>query len=316
MPQINIDDIIRDMQQRQNKANKANRERYDEGKGLIEEAMKAMSSRYDTAASLYNDLGQSMVAQISQGAARQAAMGRQQLISAGLGNTTITGSMMRGVESDRQMASQRAQEGLAQQQAGLAERRAGSEMAGTLGLSDWIRSREDRAPDPGLYSSLVQQAAQQSEPAGKKPMDRIFMPRTSGAGKWDFLKSDGGGQQPTPAPAKAPGLTDYYGTGGGTAPGAPTAPGPSTGGAGSLPPSDEHLFSAGAGASGIMKGGEMIASMTPSGESAKEKAIKKWMGMQGTEKSRSLLPAMFSFQKDQRYTDYRAGQKTAGGKTK
>jgi hypothetical protein len=117
-------DIVKQLQAAQDKANKANESRYQDILGL------------------YGNLGQAGLARIGQQETQAQAKGTQDLISRGLGNTTITSAISRGIASDAELARQQLQESVAMQKAGVMER------------------RTDQGPDLGLYASLLQQAAQ------------------------------------------------------------------------------------------------------------------------------------------------------------
>ena len=121
---LNQADILKKLQNKQRKANEANEARYQEILGM------------------YGNLGQAGMARIGQAEQQAMASGTQDLASRGLGNTTIRGSMARGVASDAELARQQLGESVATQKAGVMER------------------RTDEGPDMGLYSNLLMQAAQ------------------------------------------------------------------------------------------------------------------------------------------------------------
>ena len=117
-------DILKKLQKQQNKANKANESRYQ---GILDQ---------------YSNLGQAGMTRIGQQEQQALASGTQDLASRGLGNTTIRGSMARGVASDAELARQQLGESVATQKAGVMER------------------RTDAGPDLSLYSNLMMNAAQ------------------------------------------------------------------------------------------------------------------------------------------------------------
>jgi hypothetical protein len=119
-----LQDIIRQLQQAQNKANEANEKRYQDILGL------------------YGNLGQAGMTRIGQAEQQGQAKATQDLTSRGLGNTTVTSAVSRGIASDAELARQSLQEGVAQQKAGVMER------------------RTDQGPDMGMYANLLQQASQ------------------------------------------------------------------------------------------------------------------------------------------------------------
>jgi hypothetical protein len=103
-----------------------------------------------------SEFGQTGQRQIQQDLLRQLAGSEQDLITRGLGNTTVRSSVRRGIRSDAEQARQSLGERVATQKAGLLERKAG--MQADLGRleSDAILSREDTGPDMGMYLSLIQ----------------------------------------------------------------------------------------------------------------------------------------------------------------
>jgi len=123
-PQFNQEDILKQIQKKQRKANAANEARYQ---GILDQ---------------YSNLGQAGMARIGQAEQQALASGTQDLASRGLGNTTIRGSMSRGVASDAELARQQLGESVATQKAGVMER------------------RTDEGPDMGLYTNLLMQASQ------------------------------------------------------------------------------------------------------------------------------------------------------------
>ncbi len=156
---VNIADIIKQLQKAQSKANKANIARYEAGLKELGGGRETLRSLYSQAGDLSSVIGRQATQDISRGAQRGQAMGMQQLISSGLGNTTITGAMMRGVEEDRRRAMQGVEEQKAQQQMGLMTQQAGQEFGMSGTIADFIGARSDVGPDMGQYGNLIQQAA-------------------------------------------------------------------------------------------------------------------------------------------------------------
>ena len=116
--------IIQQMEAAQQKANLANEERYKEILGM------------------YSCLGQAGRTLIAEQATQQLATGQQGLISRGLGSTTITAGLERGIASDAERQRQQLEESVTMQKAGVMER------------------RTDVGPDIGMYASLLQAAGQ------------------------------------------------------------------------------------------------------------------------------------------------------------
>jgi hypothetical protein len=117
-------DVIKQLQQAQNKANTANEQRYQDILGQ------------------YSNLGQAGMTQIGQQEQQGLASNTQGMISRGLSNTTVGDASARGISSDAELKRQQLQEGVAQQKAGVMER------------------RTDQGPDMGMYANLLQKASQ------------------------------------------------------------------------------------------------------------------------------------------------------------
>ncbi len=120
----NLGSIIKQMQASQAKANAANEARFKEAMGEFE------------------NLGKAGTARIEQQTAQRQAQATQNLTSRGLGSTTITSAVSRGIASDAELQQQQLQESVSVQKAGLLER------------------RTDAGPDLGLFANLLQMAGQ------------------------------------------------------------------------------------------------------------------------------------------------------------
>jgi len=116
-------------------------------------ANTANETRYQGILDQYSNLGQAGMTRIGQQEQQAMASGTQDLASRGLGNTTIRGSMARGVASDAELARQQLGESVATQKAGVMER------------------RTDEGPDLAMFSNLLQNAA--NKPKAPERMVRI-----------------------------------------------------------------------------------------------------------------------------------------------
>ena len=94
-------DIIKQMQAAQEKANLLNEQRYKEVLGQFE------------------NLGQAGRARIEEQTLRRQAEATQSLTSRGLGSTTITSAVERGIASDAETQRQQLEESVAVQKAGV-----------------------------------------------------------------------------------------------------------------------------------------------------------------------------------------------------
>ncbi len=116
--------IIKQMQAAQKKANLANEQRYQQILGSFE------------------NLGKAGRARIEQQTTQRQAQATQSLTSRGLGSTTITSAVERGIASDAELQRQQLEESVTMQKAGVMER------------------RTDRGPDLGMFANLLQAAGQ------------------------------------------------------------------------------------------------------------------------------------------------------------
>lgn len=120
-----LQDIIKQMQTAQEKANLLNEQRYQQ---ILAQ---------------YEGLGQAGRARIEQQTQQRQAQATQSLTSRGLGGTTITSAVERGIASDAEMQRQQLEESVSMQKAGVMER------------------RTDVGPDLGMFANLLQIAGQQ-----------------------------------------------------------------------------------------------------------------------------------------------------------
>ncbi len=159
MSQFNIGDIIRQLEEAQKRANDANQQRYSQGLEELNAGRDSMRQYFAQANSLIQDIGTSAVEEINRGSERSFALGRQGLISSGLSNTTITGSLVRGTEEDRQRELQRVDEQKRTALGGLSERQASAEIGASGNIAGFIAARNDTGPDPASYAGLIRDAA-------------------------------------------------------------------------------------------------------------------------------------------------------------
>lgn len=120
-------DIIKQMQAAQEKANLLNEQRYQQ------------------VLSQFTNLGQAGRARIEQQTVQRQAEATQRLTSRGLGSTTITEAVGRGIAGEGELQRQQLEESVAMQKAGVMER------------------RTDVGPDLGMFANLLQMAGQQQQ---------------------------------------------------------------------------------------------------------------------------------------------------------
>ena len=134
---LGLQDVIKQMQAAQEKANLMNEQRYRQILGQFE------------------GLGKAGRARIEQQTAQRQAESTQRLTSRGLGSTTITAAAERGIASDAEMQRQQLEESVAMQKAGVMER------------------RSDIGPDLGMFANMLM-AAGQGQAAAPQGMRTTF----------------------------------------------------------------------------------------------------------------------------------------------
>lgn len=120
-------DIIKQMQAAQEKANLLNEQRYQQVLAQFE------------------GLGKAGRARIEQQTIQRQAAATQALTSRGLGGTTITSAVGRGIAGEAETQRQQLEESVAMRKAGVMER------------------RTDVGPDLGMFANLLQMAGQQQQ---------------------------------------------------------------------------------------------------------------------------------------------------------
>lgn len=156
----------------QKKANEANETRYQQLLTTIDALGEQVGAQgtYGEAMNLIDQIGASARTEIQDQAARAQASGAQDLVSRGLGNTTIRSAMQRGIMADTQRALGAQAEREAGQKAGLLTQRAGAELDVGRLKAGAIEGKYDTAPDLGMMASLLQAAAAADEatPDGRR----------------------------------------------------------------------------------------------------------------------------------------------------
>jgi hypothetical protein len=148
-------DILKQFTTAQNAANQANQQRY-------QDILK-----------LYSGLGQSRATEIANQGAQQQASATQGLTSRGLGNTTVTSAVSRGINTDTSNQQTALQEQIAQLQGGVMER------------------VNQQGPDLGMYSNLLQQMMSGNQ--GRRTMFNPGNPNAPAYGPNDLYNSLTGG---------------------------------------------------------------------------------------------------------------------------
>lgn len=159
---IDFDALMKQIEADQKKANEANLARYQNLlsslKGLSERVVGA-GGTFAQAEQLLVGIGTAARQQIGEAAVKAGAMSEQDLVSRGLGSTTIREAAKRGVESDKQKALRAQEEQEARQQAGLLTQRAGFETQLGGMMAGAIEGRQDVGPNLAMFTALLQAAS-------------------------------------------------------------------------------------------------------------------------------------------------------------
>jgi len=195
MPTTALQSLIDQITASQKKSVAANEQRYKDLLASIDTLSKQIGKEgtFGEAEALLGRIGEAARADITTQAARAKATSEQDLISRGLGQTTIRESAKRGISADEAKALQAQSESEAAQKAGLLTQRAGSELALGQLKAGAIQGREDVGPDLATFASLIQAAAE-ADKASQKTTVRV--PSTAPAGaltRWQAQQAAGGG---------------------------------------------------------------------------------------------------------------------------
>lgn len=240
MSQGNFSEIMRQITEAQNKANQANLQRYQQLLGHIDTLGQQVGAQgtFGQAEQLMSQIGGAARTEIQDQALKTAAQAEQDLITRGLGNTTMRTAAQRGVSADTQKALAAQSEREAAARAGLLTQRAQAEMGIGQMKAGAIEGRQDTGPDLNMFASLLQAAAAADKAAGsgKATVSSGWSPALRAAmqgggsgggggggsgGGSDWGSSGGGG---TPAQPASAGYSGAAPTGGGFTPG-PTGTG-------------------------------------------------------------------------------------------
>lgn len=188
--QFDFSAILQSYAQLQKQANAANDSRYQAILKTQGQSNNMVRGLYGQANSLLNNLGASEKQDIETGRQKSIGTQEQDLISRGLGNSTIRSSAMRGINTDATREQTRLENQVAQQRSGLLTQQAGAEQQMGNFLSDMMERRTDQGPDMGLYTNLLAQAAQSQAANAQSTNLRQNPPVTSLS---DSLRGSSGG---------------------------------------------------------------------------------------------------------------------------
>jgi hypothetical protein len=167
---IDFDRIINQFMQAQTQANAANERRYAQLLNAIKGLQGRTEDTYGEILNRIESTGQVARRRAQQSATRAGGQAEQDLISRGLGNTTIRAAVQRGIGEDLELQQQAIDEQQALMQAQALEGRTGADRATTAMLASAIEGRSDVGPDMGQYASLLRQAASAGD---QKPLSAV-----------------------------------------------------------------------------------------------------------------------------------------------
>lgn len=159
VPNLNIADLLAKLQGQYDSANSASLGRYNSLLGTVDQTAGAVNGLYGQAGAALKGQGATAKNRIQQGLTRGLASSEQDLISRGLGNSTVRSSVRRGITADANTAMNDVDERVAGQRAGLLTQQAGTTMALGGMKGDALLSRQDLGPDAELYAHLIQTLA-------------------------------------------------------------------------------------------------------------------------------------------------------------
>lgn len=177
---VTANDLIKQYQQAQDQANTANQQRYTQLLDMIGNLGTQVGSTYGEAMKNASTIGQTAKTQTQQNYLKNLGTADQNLISRGLGNTTIRSSVRRGIASDKNLAMQGINEQVAAQLAQILQNRAGAELGIGQLKANAIQSRNDIGPNLSTYASLIQQLA--AAPSGQKTTTSVGRGLPAGSG--------------------------------------------------------------------------------------------------------------------------------------
>jgi len=233
--QFDVDSILQTYRDLHDQAFQANQTRYDDIIGQIGQTSDQVGGSYDQAFNLTQTIGDAERERIGMGETRALASSEQDLISRGLGQTTIRESARRGVRDDASRARNELQESIARTQAGVVQNRAGSEERLGGMLASFMEKRTDAYPDLGMMAQLLEQYGQGVGAGGEGPQNLFTgLSANARAGRDAFGNPIGGQTSFVSGAAAAPtfgqrgaggggggtGATTVYGAGGGAGGGA------------------------------------------------------------------------------------------------
>lgn len=148
------------MQGESDAANLANKERYDQLISSVagtQADITGAGGTFDQMEALMSGAGQAGTTRIQEQQTKQLGQSEQDLMSRGLGNTTIRSTARRGIQSDAERNQQALDEQVARLQAGVKGQKAGAQQDLGRLMANSILSRQDVGPNQDMYAQLISQ---------------------------------------------------------------------------------------------------------------------------------------------------------------
>jgi hypothetical protein len=160
---FDLNAVLKQLQQSQDQANQGNVQRYNDLLSSLNNLSSGVAGQgglYSQAMDQYNTLGQTDATRIAQGVQQQQAQAEQDLVSRGLGNTTIGENVAQQINLQGEQSLQAANEAIAKEKAGLLQNQAGAQTQIAGMNQQAIESLNQQAPNMQLYSEMIKQATQ------------------------------------------------------------------------------------------------------------------------------------------------------------
>lgn len=152
--------LLEQLQTGETQAREAGEEQYQNLLESITGLKSQVGGTFGRAEQMLGQVGEAQRRRVQAAGKQASAASRQDLISRGLGNTTVVDAVQRGINTDTQRAMQELSGQEAAQALGLLTQRAGSERQLGALEADAILSRQIESPRTSEYLSLIQALGQ------------------------------------------------------------------------------------------------------------------------------------------------------------
>ena len=201
---FDLNAFLQQMQQQYQQSNQAGLEQYGNLMRGINDMGGRIASTYDRAAQGLVGMGDTERARIGEGMTQNLAASEQDLMSRGLGNTTVRDTTRRGIRSDADRSMADVAERVAGARSNLEMNRANSQLQVGRTWADAVLSRQNQGPDLSSMMGLIQNLAASGGMGGG-----------SGGGGGGGHSYNFGGVNRTPGPPGGQGFFGSVGGGGG-----------------------------------------------------------------------------------------------------